>query len=108
MSSAAINWAKIKSAGTGSAFSSTIDTELMLYLMRRKDGSVDPYSSGTLVNADGTSKHLDLKDYRVEVMDRWKSPSERRELSDEMESDDSLGEHRAGNQSRISRSRVDH
>jgi predicted secreted hydrolase len=51
------------------------DTELMLYLMRRKDGSVDPYSSGTLVNADGTSKHLDLKDYRVEVMDRWKSPS---------------------------------
>ena len=50
------------------------NTELMLYLMRRKDGSVDPYSSGTLVNADGTSKHLDLKDYRVEVMDRWKSP----------------------------------
>ena len=84
------------------------NTELMLYLMRRKDGSVDPYSSGTLVNADGTSKHLDLKDYRVEVMDRWKSPSERRELSDEMESDDSLGEHRAGNQSRLSRARVDH
>ena len=27
-----------------------------------------------LVNADGTSKHLDLKDYRVEVLDRWKSP----------------------------------
>jgi len=29
-------------------------TELMLYLMRRKDGSTDPYSSGTLVKADGT------------------------------------------------------
>jgi predicted secreted hydrolase len=49
-------------------------TELMLYLMRRKDGSLDPYSSGTLVSADGSTKHLRLKDYRVEVLDRWKSP----------------------------------
>ena len=48
--------------------------ELMLYLMRRKDGTVDPYSSGTLVSADGTTKHLKLNDYRVEVLDRWKSP----------------------------------
>jgi predicted secreted hydrolase len=50
-------------------------TELMLYLMRRKDGSVDPYSSGTLVKADGTTRHLALGDYRVEVLNRWKSPS---------------------------------
>jgi predicted secreted hydrolase len=50
-------------------------TELMLYLMRRKDGSVDPYSSGTLVRADGSTKHLSLKDYRVEVLERWKSPN---------------------------------
>lgn len=49
-------------------------TELMLYLMRRKDGSVDPYSSGTLVDPKGKSTHLALKDYRVEVLDRWKSP----------------------------------
>jgi predicted secreted hydrolase len=49
-------------------------TELMLYLMRRKDGSIDPYSSGTLVNANGTTKHLALKDFRIEVLDRWKSP----------------------------------
>jgi predicted secreted hydrolase len=49
-------------------------TELMLYLMRRKDGSVDPYSSGTIVNANGTTKHLALKDFRIEVLDRWKSP----------------------------------
>jgi predicted secreted hydrolase len=48
--------------------------ELMLYLMRRKDGTVDPYSSGTLVSADGTIKHLALKDFRIEVLDRWKSP----------------------------------
>jgi len=49
-------------------------TELMLYLMRRKDGSPDPYSSGTLVKADATTQHLALKDFRVEVLDRWKSP----------------------------------
>jgi predicted secreted hydrolase len=49
-------------------------SELMLYLMRRKDGSVDPHSSGTLVNADGSTKHLNLDDYRVEVLDHWKSP----------------------------------
>lgn len=51
------------------------DTEIMLYLMRRKDGSADPYSSGTLVNRDGATRHLDLKDYRVEILDRWKSPA---------------------------------
>jgi predicted secreted hydrolase len=50
-------------------------TELMLYLMRRKDGSVDPYSSGTLVGADGTTKNLSNKDYRIDVLERWKSPS---------------------------------
>jgi predicted secreted hydrolase len=50
-------------------------TELMLYLMRRKDGSVDPYSSGTLVSANGSTKHLRLNDYRVEVLERWKSPT---------------------------------
>jgi len=49
-------------------------TELMLYLIRRKDGSPDPYSSGTLVKADGSAKHLALKDFRIEVLDRWKSP----------------------------------
>jgi predicted secreted hydrolase len=49
-------------------------TELMLYLMRRKDGSVDPYSSGTLVSANGATKHLGINDYRVEVLDRWQSP----------------------------------
>jgi predicted secreted hydrolase len=49
-------------------------TELMLYLLRRKDGSVDPYSSGTLVKADGATKHLELKNFNIEVLQRWKSP----------------------------------
>lgn len=49
-------------------------TELMLYQMRRKDGSVDPYSSGTWVDAKGATRHLTRKDYRIEVIERWKSP----------------------------------
>jgi len=49
-------------------------TELMLYLMRRKDGSMDPHSSGTLVRANGSTKHLGPNDYRVQVLERWKSP----------------------------------
>jgi predicted secreted hydrolase len=48
-------------------------TELMLYLIRRRDGSPDPYSSGTLVRADGTTEHLRLQDFEIEVLERWKS-----------------------------------
>ncbi|MGH8545895.1 MAG: lipocalin-like domain-containing protein, partial [Gammaproteobacteria bacterium] len=50
------------------------NTELMLYLIRRKDGTVDPYSSGTLVRTDGTTRHLSLNEFRVEILERWKSP----------------------------------
>lgn len=50
------------------------NAEVMLYLIRRKDGSPDPYSSGTLVDADGKTRHLELKEFRVEVLERWKSP----------------------------------
>jgi predicted secreted hydrolase len=49
------------------------ETELMLYLIRKKDGSPDPYSSGTLVKADGTTKHLRLEDFQIAVLERWKS-----------------------------------
>jgi Predicted secreted hydrolase len=49
-------------------------SEIMLYLMRRKDGSIDRYSHGTLVYADGTTRQLALKDYRIDVLARWQSP----------------------------------
>ena len=51
------------------------NSELMLYLMRRKDGSIDPYSSGTLVGADGATKILSNSDFHIQVVDRWKSPT---------------------------------
>jgi len=49
-------------------------TEIMLYLIRRKDGSADPYSSGTLVYENGAARHLPLSAFRVETLERWKSP----------------------------------
>ncbi|MGH7844805.1 MAG: lipocalin-like domain-containing protein [Candidatus Binatia bacterium] len=49
-------------------------TEIMLYQLRRKDGSVDPYSSGTIVYENGSARHLKLADFKIEVLERWKSP----------------------------------
>lgn len=48
--------------------------DLMLYRLRLVDGTVEPASSGTLVEADGSSRHLDLESFSVEVLDRWESP----------------------------------
>jgi predicted secreted hydrolase len=48
-------------------------TELMLYVIRKKDGSFDPYSSGTLVKSDGTTRHLKLEDFQIEILERWRS-----------------------------------
>jgi len=48
--------------------------ELMLYLMRKKNGGYDRNSSGTLVDADGSVHHLPLRAYRFEPTGRWRSP----------------------------------
>ncbi len=48
--------------------------DLMIYLLRLRDGSVEPASSGTLVEPDGSSRHLPLGEIRVSVLDQWKSP----------------------------------
>ncbi len=41
------------------------NTELMLYRLRHKDGSVDPYSSGTYVDGDGKATYLGLHDFTM-------------------------------------------
>ncbi|HSF69279.1 MAG TPA: lipocalin-like domain-containing protein, partial [Nitrospira sp.] len=43
------------------------DTELMLYRMRRKDGSSDLASSGTAVSPDGRTRHLEVTDFQIEA-----------------------------------------
>jgi predicted secreted hydrolase len=48
--------------------------ELMVYLLRRRDGTVDPFSAGTLVAADGTTRRLEPGDVRVETLAHWTSP----------------------------------
>jgi predicted secreted hydrolase len=48
--------------------------ELMLYRLRRKDGGVEPLSSGTLVERDGRTRHLPLDAFRIDATDSWTSP----------------------------------
>jgi predicted secreted hydrolase len=48
--------------------------ELMLYLLRRRDGSNEPVSSGTLVAADGRARHLPLDAFHVHATGEWRSP----------------------------------
>ncbi len=48
--------------------------DVMVYLLRRKDGSPDLASSGTLVEPDGSSHHLDLADITLSTLATWKSP----------------------------------
>ena len=47
--------------------------DLMLYQMRRRDGSRDPFSSGTLINRDGSIVRLTRDDYVLEPLDTWRS-----------------------------------
>jgi predicted secreted hydrolase len=49
------------------------DTELMVYLLRRRDGGYSEASSGTFVNSSGVAVHLSHRDFKVEVLDHWKS-----------------------------------
>jgi len=52
------------------------DTELMLYHFRRKNGAVDPFSSGTYVDAQGHTTHLRAGDFSLEPSgETWSSPS---------------------------------
>ncbi|MGD8353811.1 MAG: lipocalin-like domain-containing protein [Pseudomonadota bacterium] len=49
-------------------------TELMIYMLRRTDGTLEPASSGTFVTTDGSWQHLALEDIRIRTDSRWKSP----------------------------------
>ncbi len=48
-------------------------TELMLYAMRRRDGSVDPASSGTLIDANGVTSYLRRDDFTLTPLQTWHS-----------------------------------
>ncbi len=58
--------------------------DLMIYLLRRKDGSIEGASAGTLVAPDGSARPLALRadrergddqiEFSVTALDRWRSP----------------------------------
>ncbi len=50
-------------------------SELMLFTLRREDGSIDPNSSGTLIRTDGSTRSLAVKDFEIVVRDTWESPA---------------------------------
>jgi predicted secreted hydrolase len=47
--------------------------DLMLYFLRRGNGTIEPASSGTMVETTGRSRHLPLPMIQREVLDHWKS-----------------------------------
>ncbi len=47
--------------------------ELMLYRLRLRNGGIEPYSSGTIIEKNGSSRHLRLKDFRLTPLSKWKS-----------------------------------
>lgn len=47
--------------------------EIMLYLLRNKDGSLDPNSSGTFVYPDGKYRCLSKNDFSVKVLAHYES-----------------------------------
>ena len=49
--------------------------ELMLYRLRRTDGSAHPASSGTLIDRDGRGHHLLIGDFTLEPTSYWTSPA---------------------------------
>lgn len=48
--------------------------ELMLFQIRRSDGSLEPVSGGTLVAPDGSTRRLAAGDVTLDVLDHWRSP----------------------------------
>lgn len=50
------------------------NTELMLFRLRRKDGSLDPFTAGTFIDARGKSIHLRGTDFIMQPLgDTWTS-----------------------------------
>lgn len=49
------------------------ETELMLYQIRRRDGSADRSSSGSFVSSDGTVIHIRHDQMKIEPSARWTS-----------------------------------
>jgi predicted secreted hydrolase len=48
--------------------------DLMLFRLRRADGSIDPHSAGTYIDREGHATHLNQSDFSLEPLALWRSP----------------------------------
>ena len=51
--------------------------DLMLFQLRRTDGTIDPFSSGTYIAPDGRATHLKRADFQLQPLETWTSPKTR-------------------------------
>lgn len=47
---------------------------LMLFQLRERDGNMSASSSGTFITADGISQPLQNTEFKIEVLEQWRSP----------------------------------
>ncbi|HTW65983.1 MAG TPA: lipocalin-like domain-containing protein [Bryobacteraceae bacterium] len=50
-------------------------SEIMLFELRRKDGTIDPFSAGTYVDPQGRATHLSASDFALIPGRTWRSPN---------------------------------
>ena len=50
------------------------NAEMMLYRMRRADGSADQFTSGQVIASDGTSTRLSPGQFSIDELGTWRSP----------------------------------
>jgi predicted secreted hydrolase len=48
--------------------------EVKVFHLRRDDGSIDPFSAGSFVDAQGQVTRLRRDDFQIEALDAWRSP----------------------------------
>ena len=51
--------------------------EIMVYRLRRRDGSIDAHSAGALIAPDGATRTLAAGDVALDTLDHWTSPRSR-------------------------------
>ena len=49
--------------------------ELMLYQLRREDGTPGPFSAGAIIDTEGAVRRLSVADFTIDVLERWESPA---------------------------------
>ena len=49
-------------------------SELMVAQLRKEDGSIDPFSAGTFIAPDGSTRQLGRDEFQIHIHEDWRSP----------------------------------